>query len=355
MRFANAVDIVPETVLLETLGIIKTYLKDRLDIQFCELLVPIRLDQELALKSVWHSGGEEWVQKIKDGYGNYNGQISYAYDKRKSLWIVPKSSRELLNSETYYDLLASTVLIDIPKYVHLTPHSIKTSVIQLVYHDGQLIGVINFESTQYLKATKILKDEIASIVEAIALLYGLRKTYTIQSTSTKLALDTLREFKNLPLTISPKIFIASPAKSDKAVTAKITRTLSLYDIEVYYWKSDTDPGNIPEQIWREVSTSDIGICYFSEISRTSGHAYQDNYNVVFEAGMMHALSKSANDTMQGWIAIREVDSPGVPFDFVTERILSVPRNPEGKVDEEAFAVELERILDSIPIPRRELL
>lgn len=353
MRFANAIDMVPQTVLSEVLEMVKTYLDERLHIQFCELLVPLRLGKEIALRSEWHPGGREWAEPIKNAQGSYNGQISYAYDLEKSMWIVGKSGEELARAEKYVDLLCHSLPTDIPEYVHLTQQPIKTSIIQILNHDNSLLGVLNLESTQYLRATDSLKDEIKHIADALALLYGLHKTNTIQSVNTGRALQTLREFKELPLTVSPKVFLASPTRADIAVTAKITRVLSQYDIEVQYWKSDVRPGNVMEQLWNNIYTSELGICYLSELAGTAQHKYQDNNNVVFESGMMHVLSKSKSHIMVGWIPIREVDSPNVPFDFGSERIVSVPRDPEGKLDEEAFSVELEKILDGVGIPRRK--
>ena len=61
--------------------------------------------------------------------------------------------------------------------------------------------------------------------------------------------------------------------------------------------------------------------------------YDDNANVVFEAGMLHARTLVSSDTEggepAGWIPVREKASPDPPFDFAAERILVVPRTRGG--------------------------
>jgi len=354
MRFAQAVDIVSQPVLSEVLDLIKLYLNERLEIQFCELLIPIRVGNAAALRSEWHPGGTEWAQTIKNHEGEYNGQISYAYDLETTMWIVAHSGECLAVTDQYLDLLGSRHATKIPQYVKLTSHPIKTSIIYVLRHDDQILGVLNLESTQHLRATNTLMEELKHIVEALTILYGLHRANTIQSLNTGRALQSLRDVKNLPLTVLPKVFVASSARADKSVTARITRVLAQYDIEVQYWKSDVRPGNILEHLWRSISSSVIGICYFSEPSEAHEYKYQDNQNVVFEAGMMHSLSSSANNLMIGWIPVREANSPEVPFDFGSQQILWVPRDGGDRVDEEALAVELERLLDSASIDRRKM-
>jgi hypothetical protein len=74
-----------------------------------------------------------------------------------------------------------------------------------------------------------------------------------------------------------------------------------------------DSGAITAQIADKIVKSRFGICYFSEPGQQpSQHKYVDNPNVIFEAGMLHALINSPDAPPSGWIPVREDDSPPPP-------------------------------------------
>jgi predicted nucleotide-binding protein with TIR-like domain len=352
LRFAHAIDIVSKHALDEVKDMIWYNLENQLDAKFCEFLVPMRLDGKIVLNSIWHPGGAGWAYSIFTDQGKYNGQISYAWDKERSVWIVGNGCSDLASCDNYIDLLNPNLSKEIPKYIGLTNHSIKTSIICLVPHDKEIIGILNIESTKCFKKTKILQDEIQYIVESLGLLYSLHKTNEVQSSTTNKALKTLEGYKNSSLPIIPRVFLASSAIADNAVTVAIGDVLNKYDIDFKYWKADAKPGNVPDHIWKNISSSEIGICYLSEPDETPIHKYRDNYNVIFEAGMIHALIRNSNNAMCNCILIREKNSPHAPFNFSTERILEVPRNTNGELNKLAFSTELKRMLDETQIPRR---
>lgn len=100
----------------------------------------------------------------------------------------------------------------------------------------------------------------------------------------------------------------------------------------------SDSGNINAQIAREIVRSRFGICYLSQKSQDdSSHKFIDNPNVVFEAGMLHALTRVTSATSgaepSGWIPMREADSPPAPFDFAAERTIEIPRSGNGELNE----------------------
>jgi hypothetical protein len=64
--------------------------------------------------------------------------------------------------------------------------------------------------------------------------------------------------------------------------------------------------------------------------------------VIFEAGMLHALTNSPESEPSLWIPIREKDSPPPPFDFSTQRITYVPRKASGELNEGRLREELEK-------------
>lgn len=78
----------------------------------------------------------------------------------------------------------------------------------------------------------------------------------------------------------------------------------------------------------------LGLCYFSE--PTTEGQFQDNANVLFEAGMMQALANSPSTRLRAWIPVREKASTSIPFYIASERILLVDP-ADGKLDKTSFA------------------
>lgn len=111
-------------------------------------------------------------------------------------------------------------------------------------------------------------------------------------------------------------------------------------------------GGFDERIGQDVRRAAIadrvvrsrhGICYFSEPAPAGvGHRYVDNPNVIFEAGMLHALINAPDAPPSGWIPVREDDSPPAPFDFADQRIERVPRDQQGQVLEDRFRAQMHR-------------
>lgn len=87
--------------------------------------------------------------------------------------------------------------------------------------------------------------------------------------------------------------------------------------------------------------------HFSETIDDGDFAYADNPNVIFEAGMLHALINSPDAPPSGWIPVREKDAPPAPFDFANERIELVPRDERGKIEEDQFRRRIRRRVDDL--------
>jgi hypothetical protein len=353
LQFAHSVDIVSESVLTKTRSMISDYLKKSLGIEFWEILVPIKINGKNGLKSEWSEEGANWAHTIKDSEGKYNGQISYAWDKqRNTMWIVSASAfKNLASADGYVDLLHPNDSREIPQYVDLTDAQIKTSIISMLPHDKNHIGVLNLESTNYLKPSTVLKKEVEHIRIAIGLLMGLYKTNIIQNHTTNKAIDALGEFKTLPLSINPRAFFSYSNKAPKDVVHIINAAFQPYDIELQDWQRDYSSGSIPDQIWDNISNSEIGICYLSEPAENgSNFGFQDNYNVIFETGMMHCLTKLRR--MHKYILVRESSSPNPPFNFTTEKIVFIPRGKDGKLDKEEFLSMLQQTLSQLHLPKK---
>ena len=145
------------------------------------------------------------------------------------------------------------------------------------------------------------------------------------------------------------MFIATPGRADKRVTGEIKKVLDKFSdrMDFVYWEKISQSGNVTKQIVEEISRSKFGLCYFSEPATApddSTHKFQDNPNVIFEAGMLQALTNSPNAEPTGWIPVREKSSPDAPFDFAAKRILTVDRLQDGKLNEDTFH---ERLKDRV--------
>jgi hypothetical protein len=116
--------------------------------------------------------------------------------------------------------------------------------------------------------------------------------------------------------------MAFSERADKKVLSVIREVLIQHSDRLVFtdWSRITESGNISQQITKEIMRSRFGICYFSEPNAgRSGDApeYVDNPNVVFEAGMLPALTAAsdAGDVGEpaGWIPLREMSSLDPPL------------------------------------------
>ena len=110
-------------------------------------------------------------------------------------------------------------------------------------------------------------------------------------------------------------------------------------LRVIQWNRIDDSDTITVQLAEAITTSRFGLCYLSEPQGASGN-YIDNQNVLFEAGMLHALTALSIHERSGWIPLREAQSPPPPFDFAGDRIEIVPRTGDGRLNEDLFRTRL---------------
>lgn len=109
--------------------------------------------------------------------------------------------------------------------------------------------------------------------------------------------------------LKPHIFVSSPPRGDASVVRVIQEVLSsLSDrVVVTSWEKIDYESGITLQVAERIALSRFGICYLSEPTdnAATGPRYIDNANVVFEAGMVHALTNTPDAEPSGWIPIRE--------------------------------------------------
>lgn len=347
-----SIDIVNDETFKRVKEEMEDYFK-KLDIKFFEFLVPANIEDKPGLKTVWHTGGDNWNKKLKDANGKYQGQISYSYDLNKKLCIVAASGGKLSKAKSFINQWkAKGQKIELPKYVYLSDDPTYASVmIPAAGKTQNKIGIFNFEFGQKIEITVDLQDELKILTEAFANIYVLNKANITQRENTAEVLKTLRERDGFTTDFKkPFIFVASSSRCDKLVYASIKTVLSNYDTKVRteFWDASSNSGSIPDEIQKYISECTYGVCYLSEkASEGSEPEYRDNANVLFEAGMIHALKGGDR-----WIPIREADelTDPPPFDIASLRHVLVVRDENGdfdKISKKKFQEELGKQIESL--------
>lgn len=361
LQFANSVDILEEQTYNKICKVIENYTEKTLEIKNVQIMVEAKIgENEVALKQYeLQPTPNEVIIKIRDKGGEYAGQTSCAFDQKSPLWIVSKNDKtSLIKSDDYQDLWSEVK--EIPKYYNIgTDDPIKTSIIiplRLQRSRELVFGVINFETEEYLEITEQAKCELSKIAETVSILLQLQWSRGSQKNNTITVIDMLEKSlqeESIPKLTKPRIFLASSEKAQIDVIGVVRKVMSEYSdkMDVVYWKDMDNPGNINKQLLEAISSSRYGICYFSEIMdesfQTDDIKYRDNSNVLFEAGMMHGKTDDVSDTPISWIPIREEMSLKAPFDFASERMIGVPRLPNGVLNKEEFEEKFKNRIDSM--------
>lgn len=352
--FALSVDVVGIERFNRVTWLIDVYCRETLGIVFTKIHVTSDVDGQPGLKRYGMGVSEvENIRTIKNHDGGYNGQVSLAYDKRKPLWIVSASGKQILeNCGEFIDQWSR--LRSIPAYRStgdVDESGIKTSIVVPISDKNGVLGIMNFGITDYIEITDEAKSELTKIADTLAILIRLFRAADAQKSSTETALDSLHQLlsRSLPKLTRPRIFLASSTAAESDVIGAVLDVLKQDDyaerLELVYWKDMDQPGNINRQLLEAIASARYGICYFSQ--KLGEGEYVDNINVVFEAGMFHGRVDEITPVPASWIPIRELQSPDLPFDFAQERILLVKRNKAGDLSTRSFVTELRGRLDGL--------
>ena len=343
-HFAESVDIVDDARFDSVRELVYRYAVKQLGGEYFELLRQEsggEDNKQSWLRTFWSSDDRLHTWTIRSDEGSYTNPVTDAFDNERPMWIVSPEKDPLEEAGQHHDLWSNTPSLS--RYRPSSSESIRTVVI-LPLKLQRSYGVYCLESSQYIEITDVAKLELRRLADALALLYRLWEANRAQVTGTDHAIGDLRELlqqAKFPRLARPHFFIAFSNKADETVKLIIRDTLDEFAAKLEYtdWTRMDDSGNISAQIGKEILESRFGLCYFSE---PDGHdsappRYQDNPNVIFEAGMLHARTTAAAETdggePAGWIPIREQESPPAPFDFAAERILQVPRSRNGDLNE----------------------
>jgi len=352
-RFALSVDVMDDATLTAIGTMVEEYVGNELQIEYFEVMTEALIDDQAGLTTMWTSEADRNRSKtVLNPDGQPRDQTALSYHRGIPLWVVAdEKSMTLAQTDRYLDLW-SGASDDLPTYVSPSRLDIQTSIIVPLNRGRRKLGVIYLESVSHVEITEVAKGELQLLADAIALLCLTRDATATSRESTGDAIKGLTAILasgDLPRLAKPQVFVASSSGSDQQVVGTIMTVLSRFGAKVtpVLWSEVRDSGPIDRQIVETITRSRFGVCYMSEPAEDldPGVDFQDNPNVLFEAGMLHSLTNA--EVSAGWIPIREEKSTPPPFDFAHERIEIVPRLDDGQLNRDAFEANLSARMESL--------
>jgi hypothetical protein len=246
----------------------------------------------------------------------------------------------------------------LPDYMDYGGGDAKTAIIIPLKYSGHVFGILNLEFKEHLAFARQSAVKLADIADSLARVIWLRETTESSEEDTHDALEILEDnfdFKCSPLKRA-HVFTAYSQRSSPDVMDVIKKVLAGFtEFDAQYWEDSTMSGSIKDQIYNSIKTCVFGVCYLSEkISEDEGQTlrFQDNPNVLYEAGMLqmlHELRKEPESAPSRWIPIREGGqfTTPAPFDFAAERMIIVPRDENGQLQEDAFWEKFQSAVESL--------
>jgi len=337
-QFSRSVDIVDKATFDGVRDLIIRYVKRELGEQsYFELLRERPAGAAMDLDTFWSSENRSQLLSLRHQDGTFESAAAFSFAKEKPLWVVGRNRDSLENCQPGDCRGQWSQVTDLPPHRSPTNRPMKT-LITLPLRRKRPLGLFYVESPRYLEAAELARNEFSLLADSLATLLDLWEKNETHSDNTVEAVDNLRDMitnAQFPRLTRPQVFIAHSARADKQVTGVIRQVLQQYEtkIDITYWNDISEAGNVTVQIGEKIVNSRFGICYLSEPTNAaeSGTRFVDNPNVIFEAGMLHALANAPNAPPSGWIPIRERESSSAPFDFAHERILEVARLSTGEV------------------------
>jgi hypothetical protein len=338
-RFALAVDIVDEDIFRQAWELVREYISGQLNPTYWALLAESEVNKTPGLLARECSDGNKPSFSLKTDKGCYKGLAAYSFVEGKPLWLVSPDQQSLSPVASLQDEWSGAN--SLPHFDRSADADIKTAIFVPLRWKGHTLGVLDLQSRQYHEITKRVTTELELLTDTLSVLLMLldanqeRREQTLEVIS--MHRKALQEETWPPLT-KPQIFVASSDRADESVMGTIHSVLDGFrdQLQIHYWKESSNSGNINWDILKQVQASQFGLCYFSEPvdNPESQFDYQDNVNVVFEAGMFQSLTNpTATEHPIGWIPIREPQplSPLPPFDFAQQRMIIVERLGEDRI------------------------
>jgi hypothetical protein len=354
LHFAQSVDIVDDKTFEAVRRVVYRYVTTELKGAYFELMQEQTSGngvRQVWVKTFWSSQNKDHFWPIQADQ-KYHNPVTQAFNVGRPIWLLDADKKPLgENAGSYKDLWSS--LTGMTPYEPSDPPT--RTLIAVPLYCRRRLGVYFIEIRDYIELSDVASEELQRLADALAILLELWYVNRTQSEYTSEAIADLNQMLSaakFPRLARPHFFVGYSNRADSAVTGLIKEVLDGFSdkIEFTDWADMTASGNISSQIGEEIGRSRFGICYFSEPTPGAAHPWDDNKNVVFEAGMLHERTRANSEQNQGeptgWIPIREEDSPPAPFDFSGERILQVPRT-QSRVNEQRFREMLSRRIDGL--------
>ncbi len=336
-EFVLSVDIMNTDTFHDLLNVVSVYLHEQLNVTYFSVLEAGTVNGERGLVTLWSSRDDKPSFSVgSDGEPRSFSAYSFANDQ--PLWVISSNEGELVHvddSSHFVDRWDGVT--DLPSYSAAGSGAVRTSVMHPLRRGSGPIGVIEFGCPDAVEPTPVSKQEVATLADTITRAYRMYDVRNNQKLNTERALRLLEaslseeSWKRLAL---PQMFVAYSGRGDPVVVEAMEAVIDEFSkaLDPHVWKDNTESGDINSHVVEAITSSEFGICYFSE---PAGDSYGDNANVLFEAGMMQALTNSGGALLRGWIPIRE-NAGSLPFDVAAQRMVIVPRNQAGELDRDAF-------------------
>ncbi len=339
---------------------IKKYLSVQLGATQVALFEPTQVNNREGITTVWSFPKFRINQTLRDRNGEYQRQLALAIGEQRNLWVIGNDGR-LDSDNRGVDVWGEEEDADLPPfYVASRADPSHTAIVLITTNaQGYANGAFLIEIRKVVRPSKVLRREMQLIADAIGLLHATDVATHEQREGTTRAIAKLSDLvSQLELDTGPKplMFVASSSRAPEDVMQAIDAVLEKFSQHVFVepWHKIHQPGNINVQLVEKIRKAQYGICYLSEEpdekSRQVGndHRFQDNPNVLVEAGMLHMVTAADTKSGTGWIPIREKKSTAeVPFDLGNQRMVLIDRNKEGEANIEEFKADLKAKLDSL--------
>lgn len=356
-EFVLSVDIMSEETFFDLLNLVSSYLEQQLGVAYFAVLEEGRVDSRPGVTTRWSSADHRPAFSV-DREAGYTSCSAFTFGENEPIWLVSPERKSLRQGSAVQNLWSDRQ--DMPGYRPSSDHVVHTSVMHPMRRQGEAIGIIEFACSDHIEPTPASLDEVGRLADTIARAYRMFDITESQKENTDRALRlleaslTAESWTRLAL---PQMFVAFPggshlegvaAENHERVIESIRRVVKRYSdkLNAIFWDDIDEAGNITEQVIENITSSEFGLCYFSE-HQSSNDTYADNANVLFEAGMMQALTSSPGALLRGWVPIREPNAEPLPFDVAAERILMVDRTESSALDEAAFENALRRRMNSM--------
>lgn len=353
-NFALTVDIIDSSLFKACRKLVLDYTKRVLGIDVTHLLLDAEIEDKQGRPTkglILFRLGDRREYRTMRSHQRPQGpttQSGYCYFNRKPLWIVRDQDDQVNDILDETNESCSNLWDDskptkglLPPYRHPTGVEINTVIRTSILIPIDEIGIMAFETHERLEPTPTAKSELTLLAGSIGLLYEKLRNHETTVSNSWTAIQGLEQLveQGTPKLTHPRVFLASSSEADQSVIDLIKMVLNdgyRNKLKLCFWEDMHESGNISLQLLQELSKCRYGICYFSEAKPGKPEEgkphYQDNANVVFEAGMLHGRTDGDPAFPAAWIPVREQDSPTAPFDLSSERTITVPRRKDGKLD-----------------------